>query len=149
MPIDLTAAQALETARVNRRDWANARAQLVDIWRLIEFTANALKAGVNVTMQGDVATTGDNPLNFRGSAGRLSAGLEFDAPLTRLIERNDYRSVLIDYQRNRRQYMQFEDTVSQNLRLILRTLELNQLNFEVRRSAVQVAVQQVDLCEKI
>jgi hypothetical protein len=69
VPIELTAADALETARANRRDWANARAQLVDIWRLIEYTANALKAGLNVTLQGDLATTGDNPLNFRGSAG--------------------------------------------------------------------------------
>jgi hypothetical protein len=74
--------------------------------------------------------------------------LEFDAPLTRLIERNDYRAVLIDYQRNRRAYMQFEDTISQNLRLILRTLELNQLNFEIRRTAVQVAIQQVDLARE-
>lgn len=148
VPIDLTASDALETARVNRRDWANARAQLVDIWRLIEYTANALKAGLNVTLQGDLATTGDNPLNFRGSAGRMSAGLEFDAPLTRLIERNDYRAILIDYQRNRRAYMQFEDTISQNLRLILRTLELNQLNFEIRRTAVQVAIQQVDLARE-
>ncbi len=148
VPIEISSADALETARINRRDWANARAQLVDIWRLIEFNANALKSGLNVTLAGDVQTRGDNPINFTGSTGRLVAGLQFDAPLTRLIERNTYRGVLIDYQRNRRAYMQFEDRVSQNLRLILRTLELNQLNFEVRRSAIQVAIQQVDLARE-
>ena len=105
VPIELTSADALETARINRRDWANARAQLVDIWRLIEFNANALKSGLNVTLAGDVQTRGDNPINFTGSTGRLVAGLQFDAPLTRLIERNTYRGVLIDYQRNRRAYM--------------------------------------------
>ena len=148
VPIEITSSDALETARINRRDWANARAQLVDIWRLIEFNANALKSGLNVTLAGDVQTRGDNPIKFNGSTGRLVAGLQFDAPLTRLIERNTYRGVLIDYQRNRRAYMQFEDRVSQNLRLILRTLELNQLNFEVRRSAIQVAIQQVDLARE-
>jgi hypothetical protein len=34
------------------------------------------------------------------------------------------------------------------LRSILRTIELNQLNFEIRRSAVQVAIQQVDLARE-
>lgn len=148
VPVEISADEAYETARANRRDWANARAQLVDIWRLIEFNANALKAGLNVTLSGDVQTRNDNPINFRGSTGRLNAGLEFDAPLTRLVERNVYRESLIEYQRNRRAFMQFEDRVLQNLRLVLRTLELNQLNFEIRRSAVQVAIQQVDLARE-
>jgi len=147
-PIELGAPEALETARLNRRDWMNARAQLVDTWRLIEFHANALKAGLNFVMSGDVRTVNDNPIDFRDSTGRLNMGVQFDAPLTRLAERNVYRASLISYQQNRRAYMLFEDRINQNLRQILRTLELNQLNFEIRRSAVQVAIQQVDLARE-
>jgi hypothetical protein len=146
--VELTPPEALETARENRRDWMNARAQLVDTWRLIEFNANALKAGLNFVMHGDIRTENENPLNFRDATGRLRMGVEFDAPLTRLAERNIYRASLISYQQNRRAYMLFEDRINQNLRLILRTLELNQLNFEIRRSAVQVAIQQVDLARE-
>lgn len=147
-PVNISPVEALETARFNRRDWMNARAQLVDTWRLIEFNANALKAGFNVVLNGDVATVGDNPVDFRAATGRLRAGFEFDAPLTRLIERNVYRQSLIDYQQARRSYMLFEDTVSQSVRAILRTIELNQLNFEIRRSAILVAIQQVDLARE-
>jgi len=147
-PIELSAPDALETARVNRRDWMNARAQLVDTWRLIEFNANALKAGLNFVMSGDVRTVNDNPIDLRDSTGRINMGVQFDAPLTRLAERNIYRQSLITYQQNRRAYMLFEDRINQNLRQILRTLELNQLNFEIRRSAVQVAIQQVDLARE-
>ena len=40
--IDLRADQALEVARKYRRDWMNARASLVDSWRLIQFNADQL-----------------------------------------------------------------------------------------------------------
>jgi outer membrane protein TolC len=146
--VDISSEEALEIARINRRDWMNARSNLVDTWRLIEFNANALKSGLNLTMSGDISTVGDNPVNFRSSTGRIRAGLEFDAPLTRLIERNVYRQSLIDYQQARRAYMQFEDQVSQSLRQVLRLVALNQLNFEIRRSAVLVAIQQVDLARE-
>lgn len=147
-PIDMTWQEALESARFNRRDWMNARGALVDSWRIIQFNANALRAGLNIVFSGDVSTVHDNPVNLRGSTGRLRAGLEFDAPLTRVAERNIYRQTLIEYQQARRGYMQFEDRVCQSLRSILRTIELNQLNFEIRRSAVQVAIQQVDLARE-
>ena len=90
----------------------------------------------------------DNPVDFRSSTGRLRAGVEFDAPLTRVAERNIYRQSLLEYQQARRDYMLFEDRVCQSLRAIVRTIELNQLNFEIRRSAVQVAIQQVDLARE-
>lgn len=147
-PIEIGWQDAVETARVNRRDWMNARAALVDTWRLIEFNANALKSGLNISMNGDITTVGDNPVKFRDTTGRIRMGVEFDAPLTRVAERNIYRQSLIEYQQARRNYMLFEDRVAQSLRAIVRTIELNQLNFEIRRSALQVAIEQVDLARE-
>ncbi len=144
VPVDMDAADAIEVARRERLDWMNARAALVDQWRQIEVVANRLKSDLNLTFSGDIQTVGDNPAAFRSSAGRLRVGLEFDAPLTRLQERNVYRTTLIDYQRTRRDYYLFEDRVQQSLRQILRTIELNQLNFELNRAAVRSAIAQVD-----
>lgn len=143
VPIELDSRQALEIARENRLDWMNARSALVDSWRLIEFNANPLESGLNLRIDGDLGTTGDNLLGFRGSNGRLSMGLEFDAPLTRLAERNQYRQALIEYQQARRGYMAYVDNVDRSLRATLRTIELNQLNLELRRAAVLVAINQV------
>jgi hypothetical protein len=147
-PIDISWEEALEVARANRRDWMNARASLVDTWRLIEFNANPLKSGLNLVINGDISNVNDNPVAFRDVTGRLRMGVQFDAPLTRVAERNIYRQSLIEYQQARRAYMLFEDRVCQSLRGIVRTIELNQLNFEIRRSAVQVAIQQVDLARE-
>ena len=70
-------------------------------------------------------------------------GVEFDAPLTRLAERNVYRTALINYQQARRSYYAYEDGVDQVLRQSLRQIQLSQINFEQRRAAVYVAASQV------
>ena len=146
-PVEITDFQALAIASVYRRDWMNARANLVDAWRLIYFNANDLLSNLDVVLSGDLGNVGDNPFDLRGSQGRLRAGLQFDAPLTRLAERNVYRQSLIEFQQARRNYYQFRDLVYQGLRNSLRQIRLNEVNFELRRAAVQVAISQVDLTQ--
>ena len=97
------------------------------------------------SLKGDISNVGDNPLDLRDSTGRLRAGIQFDAPITRLDERNTYRQSLIEYQQARRGYYVFRDQVARGLRNTLRAIELNQLNFELRRSAIRVAIEQVEL----
>ncbi|MBL8827727.1 MAG: TolC family protein, partial [Planctomycetaceae bacterium] len=143
-PIELRPEQALEIARGNRLDWMNNRATLVDTWRLITFNASALKSNLQVTLSGDVLTTGNNPLNFNGTTGVMRAGLRFDAPFTRLLERNNYRQVLIDYQQDRRTLIRFEDNLSQTLRQSLRNLQQLRENLDIQRDAVAIAVRRVD-----
>lgn len=144
-PVDLTSEEAFCIASRHRRDWMNARAALVDSWRLIHFNANALQSDLDLVFSGDIGNVGDNPFDLRSSNGRLRVGLAFDAPLTRLAERNLYRQSLIEYQQARRQYYQFRDRVQRDVRATLRQLRLDDLNFELRRAAVHVAITQVDL----
>ncbi len=143
-PVRLDSKKALRIARANRLDWMNNRASLVDTWRLIQFNADALQSVLNVNLSGDLATVGDNPLNFRSPAGSLRASVQFDGPFTRLLERNNFRQVLIDYQQSRRQLIQFEDSIHQTLRARLRTLEQLRVNLEIQRRAVIIAIRRVD-----
>ncbi|MEZ6090653.1 MAG: hypothetical protein R3C05_22065 [Pirellulaceae bacterium] len=147
--VDITPSQALEIARRQRRDWANARASLVDSWRLIEFNADDLESSLDVIFNGDIQNTGDNPFRLRSDAGRLRVGLQWDAPLTRLQERNTYRQSLIEFQQARRDYYRFEDGVWQVLRGQIRQLRANQINFELQRAAVRMAAQQISLNEDL
>jgi hypothetical protein len=142
--VNLSPEEAYHIARDERPDWMNARTALVDSWRQIEVTANALMSNVSVTMSGDINTVDRNPLKFRSATGQLRAGLQFDAPLTRLVERNAYRTAQINYEQTRRQYYTFEDTVNQVLRAELRDIRVSQLDFELRRAAVLVAITQLD-----
>jgi hypothetical protein len=143
--IDIRAEQALEVARKYRRDWMNARAGLVDSYRAVQFVADQLQGSLTLNFAGDIRNVGDNPFNLRSNTGRLLAGVQFDAPLTRLIERNNYREALINYQQARRNYYRFEDQIAQSLRGQLRRVVLNQINFELQRAAVIQAARQVML----
>jgi len=144
-PIDLGEERAIEVAKANRLDWMNARSELVDAWRQIDFNANPLMSGLDIKFEGGLGTTQGEAAHFDGRAGNVRGIIQFDTPLDRLRERNDYRESQVAYQRARRDYMLFEDRVTQSLRNTLRIMELGQLNFELRRAAVQSALQQVDL----
>ena len=147
--VDIEPLQAVEIARRNRNDWMNNRAALVNSWRAIEVVADDLESTLDVVFSGDVQNVGDNPLALRSSTGRLRVGLAWDAPITRLQERNRYRQSLIEYQQAKRSYYQFEDTVWTNLRTALRTIRLNQYNFELQRYAVRGAALQISINEDL
>ena len=143
--IDLTSGDAFEIALASRLDFMNARAALVDSWRLIRVNADALQSVLNVTANGDVRTGRNNPVSFRAATGTLRAGVEFDAPLTRLVERNNYRESLINYQRSRRDFIQSRDSLHLGLRVLLREIEQLRTNLEIQRRAVAIAIRRVDL----
>ena len=147
--VEIDPATAFEIARRNRRDWANARASLVDAWRLIEFNATDLESTLDVVFSGDVQNDGNNPLSLRGGTGRLRAGLQWDAPITRLQERNTYRQSLIEYEQAKRSYFGFEDGIWQLVRGQVRQLQSNRLSFELGRQSVRIAAAQIELNEDI
>ncbi len=135
---------AFEVARANRLDWMNNRAALVDQWRLIQFNAMALLAGLDLEIDGDLSTTGTNPARFRAPTGNMGGRLRFDAPLTRLRERNNFRQAILDYQQVRRQQIRYEDGIKLSIRQLLRQLELDERNLETQRRAVIIAIRRVD-----
>lgn len=147
--VDIEPRDAIEIARRNRHDWINNRAALVNSWRAIEVVADDLESTLDIVFSGDMQNLGDNPLAIRSSTGRLRAGLQWDAPITRLQERNRYRQSLIEYQQAKRTYYQFEDSIWTNLRLGLRTIRLNQYNFELQRYAVRGAALQISINEDL
>ena len=143
--VEITAEKALAIAQENRLDWMNARATLVDAWRKVETDANALLSDVEVTLDGELRTRDNDPSNFDPRNSQLRMGLHVDTPVTRLAERNVYRQTLIDYQKARRDYLLFADRIQQSLRNSVRLVYLTQVNFEIRRAAVEAAIRQVDL----
>lgn len=142
--VDLEPEQAFQIALENRLDFMNGRAALVDRWRAIQVAADALQSNLTITGSGDVRTARNNPVDFRAATSSVRLGLEFDAPLARLLERNGYRETLIEYQRSRRDLIQSHDSLQKGLRALLRTLEQRRLQLEIQRRAVSIALRRVD-----
>ncbi len=143
--IDLDSPKAFDIALANRLDIMNARAALVDRWRQIEISADALQSTVNITASGDIKTARNNPVSFRAPTGSLRMGMEFDAPFTRLLERNTYRESLISYQQNRRTFIQSRDSVHLGLRNLLRQIDQLRTDMEIQRQAAAISIRRVDL----
>ncbi|MBE6428460.1 MAG: hypothetical protein E7028_07790 [Planctomycetaceae bacterium] len=137
-PVKIDEDHALSVARENRLDWMNARTALVDRWRQIEMAANDLKS--DVTLTADARTSLENS----HSNSSLSLGMSVDTPLDRRMERNAYAETLISYDRARREYLRYEDSVHKNIRNLVRQVDVAQLNFELKRISVFVAMNRVD-----
>jgi hypothetical protein len=146
-PIRLDVDCALKIAYANRLDYKNARSSLVDTWRLIEFNANRLKSDLTITASSGFGTVKDNIASFDIQNGNTRLGVQFDAPLTRLLERNNYRSALIEYQGSRRSFVAATDGINSTMRRYLRSLNELELNLEIQRRAVDIAIRRVEVTE--
>ena len=146
--VDLASEDAYQIALANRLDFMNGRAALVDTWRLIQVSADALQADLTIRTSGQINTDRNNPLSFRAATGNARLALEFDAPFARLLERNAYRESLINYQQSRRSYIQSRDGLNLGLRALLRNLEQLRASLEIQRQSVAIAITRVDLTQK-
>ena len=68
-PVDLTDEEAYCIASRYRRDWQNARAALVDSWRLIHFNANALQSDLDFVFSGDIGNVATIRSTFAAATG--------------------------------------------------------------------------------
>ncbi len=130
----------------NRLDLMNSQAQVMDAFRRVEVAADALQSDLSVA--GGVALGSDpaknNAFRLDSSANRYTVGVQFDGPLNRLDERNQYRATQIAYQQAGREFTADRDRVANELRSVLRQLELSRLNFQIARQQVVAATRQVD-----
>jgi len=139
IPIELSTEAAYKIASDNRLDWMNQRAQLMDQWRLLAYNADRLESDLSLNLRGSIGNTGDDPFRFRDTTGSLQAGLAWDAPITRLRERNIYRQSLMEYQGALRGYYKYEDGQFLAMKNALRTIMQQKIEFEANRKQLQVA----------
>jgi hypothetical protein len=136
--VKMTEADALAEAKANRLDLQNAQARVTDAWRRVIIAANQLQS--DLTIRGDYNLNTEpgsrNPFNFSNDASRLAIGVQFDGPLNRQAERNNYRIAQIQYQVARRTYMALSDAIERDVRDDLRRLRQARVNFEINRQSL-------------
>ncbi|HIE97348.1 MAG TPA: hypothetical protein EYG03_10520 [Planctomycetes bacterium] len=147
--IELDPGEAFSIALQNRLDFMNGRAALVDSWREIQIAANALKSNVTVGLAGSTGTVRNNVVSFDAANSTAAMGVQFDAPLTRLLERNGYSETLVSYQRDRRAFIQSRDSLHLGIRALLRQLKQLRENLEIQRRAATIAIRQVDQTQRL
>ncbi len=146
MPLDDAYTKVAQAALVNRLDLMNTRAQVVDQWRKIAVTANSLLGTFDVQYDLNAATPGggNNGSAFAQTRTTNTLTVRAEPPFVRRAERNNYRSSLIAYQRQRRNLQAFEDNIVTDSRQDLRTLRQLAETYNLQQRAVELAYAQVD-----
>ena len=137
---------AARVALENRLDMMNARAQLYDAWRQVRVQANSLKGVFNMGVTNQVFTSPytTNPMGFMSNAKQFSLTINAELPLIRLAERNNFRTSLITYQRQRRALMQSEDQLKQSIRQNVRQLQLIFQQYEIGKKQLLLSFRSRD-----
>jgi hypothetical protein len=138
---DKTIAISSQVALSNRLELMNARGQLVDSWRQIRVRANSLLGVLDVGYNLDSASPNNAniALGLGGSRTRHQLTLNAELPLVRRVERNNYRTALISYQRQRRVLQATEDFIVNDVRTDLRNLRVFAENYTIQKRAVELA----------
>lgn len=129
--------EAVELGIQYRHDLMNARAAVMDARRDVEIRANALKARLDLDVSGNLVDEG-------GFNDDLTVSLDFKTPIDQVSERNAYNRSLVLYQRAKRDYMELEDTVKQQIRNSWRQLKVSAEQLEISRQTVRNAALQYD-----
>lgn len=140
-----TEADLIRLALDTRRDWIVAQGRRQDAERAVAVSADALRAGLSLTVAGRAggsktlagAETGDTPLRL--SEGRATARLEWSPPWDRTRERNAYREALLAVDVSQRELERVENGVKSDVRDALRSLLRARENGIIQMEAARVA----------
>ncbi|QDV65615.1 TolC family protein [Crateriforma conspicua] len=143
--VDIDDDEAMLTALVQRYDLMNQRGELADARRQIKLAADDLRSIIDIRATHILRTRSDVnrafDFTFDDSETRLSFAL--DTPLNRRIERNAYRTALINYNAARRALIDQEDQIKFSIRERLRQLRLRRTQYEIAVASAALAYERV------
>jgi len=146
IPTDISREAAFDLALDRQMDILNAIDQFEDSKRKISLAADALRPGLDFVGSVDLVDSGTPDYSdFDVNNLRYSVGLELDLPFDRLRERNDYRSVLIDFEQELRSLSLTLDRFKQQIDGGLRALEEARLNLLSQQDQLNVERRRVDM----
>jgi hypothetical protein len=136
-PLDEAYTACIQGALSNRLDLMNARGQVVDSYRQIAVTANALQGVFNVGYNLTADTLPNHPFAYGPGYSEHQLVINAQLPLNRRAQRNAYRSALINYQSTRRLLMAFEDNIANDVRNDIRQLRALAEVYKIQQRVVE------------
>lgn len=140
-PVEVEMDDAMLTALTLRYDLMNQREVLADRWRHVKFQGDDLKSVLNLQASQQLKTRSgyNRPFDFTFDEGTTQLTLQFDAPLNRRAQRNDFRQSLIDYNAGLRTLIDKEDEIKFDVRKSLRDLSLEREQYQIAVASAALA----------
>jgi outer membrane protein TolC len=127
-----------------RLDFQTACDQRDDAERRLAVAADDLRAVLNLAGAANWSSAEGRPLDFAQEDLAWTVGLELDLPIDRFVERNRYRSALIDLRAAERAVEELGDNIRVAVRDDLRELETTIESYQIQLNAVTLAERRVE-----
>jgi len=144
---DISVQDAVRVALACRLDLQNLGNEVEDAQRAVALAANGLLPQVDLRAEASISSPEDERTGLvlpELDRYRWSAGLDFDLPLDRKLQRNTYRAALIRREQATRARTEAEDTIKLQIREDWRALEQAKRNYENSELGVKLAQWRVE-----
>ncbi len=144
---DIPVEDAIRVALACRLDLQNLGNEVEDAQRAVALAANGLLPQVDLTADVSISSPEDKTAGLvlpELDRYRWSAGLDFDLPLDRKLQRNTYRAALIRQEQVTRARTESEDTIKLQIREDWRALEQAKRSYENSELGVKLAERRVE-----
>lgn len=142
--VEMDPDEAIRTALERRLDLANERDAVADAERRVGVARNDLLPSLDLSGRINIPTEEKEPGHFRLDHFTYEAGVDVELPLSRKNERNAYRSALISFEREKRNYREQEDSVKlavvraqRRLAQARRTHQIQELSLRLQERRVE------------
>ena len=135
---------AFAAAVEHKLDLLNEIDRFEDSKRKITVAASLLKANLTFVSGVSLSDRAVDYRNFNLTQFNTSAGLQLDLPFDRLLQRNAYRTTVIDFEQALRSLALTLDTSRDAVRQGLRNLEQLQQTYAIQTNALALADQRVN-----
>ncbi len=148
LPVPLTDEQSFRIALERRPDLLNEVDIFEDSKRKVVVAADRLKPDLFLFADASLVSQGKTDYaKFDLNDYRLNGGVQLDLPLNRKLERNNYRSSIISFERQLRTLSLFLDDLKNDLRADLRTLDQSRQSYDIQVRAKALADRRVESSE--
>lgn len=142
--INLSSQQAVEIALNQRLDLANAADIVMDAERKVDVAADAIRTELNFVGYANPQTHrktifGADPGEFDRTRDRYELSLQFDLPIDRRFEKNNYRRTLITLMQQQRAHQQMTDTVVLEVQTSHRRMTEARQRYQIKKKSVELA----------
>jgi len=140
-------ATLIRTALERRFDYQTALDEVADAGRKVYVAEDALRSSLDFSSSISVPTEPDQPVKFDFENLTWAAGFDLDLAMDKLVERNAYRTSLINLEAAVRTRERIQDQVKTDMRQDVRQLRSAFESYEIQTVSVAVARQRVEQTE--
>jgi outer membrane protein TolC len=145
LPVPLTDEESFRLSLERRPDLLNEIDIFEDSKRKIVVAADRLKPDLLLFADASLRSEGKTDYaKFDLNDYQLNGGAQLDLPLNRKLERNNYRSSIISFERQIRTLSLFLDDLKNDLRGDLRTLDQSRQSYDIQVRAKELADRRVE-----